>query len=34
MCVILNLAVDNGTFGGPVQAPAAMRVDYVRVWQH
>ena len=33
MYIILNLAVDN-TYGGPIQAPATMRVDYVRVWQH
>ena len=33
MYVILNLAADNGN-SGPLQAPAAMRVDYVRVWQH
>jgi hypothetical protein len=33
MYIILNLAADN-TYGGPQQAPATMRVDYVRVWQH
>ena len=33
MYLILNLAVDQ-TNGGPVQVPATMRVDYVRVWQH
>ena len=33
MYVILNLAADNGN-SGPLQAPATMRVDYVRVWQH
>jgi beta-glucanase (GH16 family) len=32
MYLILNLAVDN-TYGGTIQAPATMRVDYVRVWQ-
>ena len=32
--VVLNLAVDQ-TYGGPIQAPATLRVvDYVRVWQH
>lgn len=30
--LILNLAVD-ATYGGPIQVPATMRVDYVRVWQ-
>ena len=33
MYVILNLAVDKSN-SGPLQAPATMRVDYVRVWQH
>ena len=33
MYLILNLAADH-TYGGPLQAPATMRVDYVRVWQH
>jgi beta-glucanase (GH16 family) len=33
MYVILNLGADNGN-SGPLQAPATMRVDYVRVWQH
>ena len=33
MYVILNLAADNA-YGGPLQAPATMRVDYVRIWQH
>lgn len=33
MYLILNLAVDN-TNGGPIQAPATMRIAYVRVWQH
>lgn len=33
MFLILNYAASN-QYGGPVQVPAAMRVDYVRVWQH
>ncbi|HVB37522.1 MAG TPA: glycoside hydrolase family 16 protein [Vicinamibacterales bacterium] len=33
MYLVLNLAADH-TYGGPINAPAAMRVDYVRVWQH
>jgi len=33
MNLILDLATDN-TSGGPIQAPATMRVDYDRVWQH
>ena len=33
MYVILNLGADNGN-SGPLQAPATMRTDYVRVWQH
>ena len=33
MYLILDLAADN-TYGGPLAAPATMRVDYVRVWQH
>jgi beta-glucanase (GH16 family) len=33
MFLILDLAVDH-TYGGPIATPAAMRVDYVRVWQH
>jgi len=33
MYVILNLGADHGN-SGPLQAPATMRVDYVRVWQH
>ncbi|HUZ84897.1 MAG TPA: glycoside hydrolase family 16 protein [Gaiellales bacterium] len=31
--LILNLAVDQ-TYGGPILAPAALSVDYIRVWQH
>jgi beta-glucanase (GH16 family) len=31
--LILNLAVDQ-TYGGPIQAPATLSLDYVRVWQH
>ena len=33
MYVILNLAADTSN-SGPLQAPATMRTDYVRVWQH
>lgn len=33
MYLILNLATAR-TYAGPVLVPAAMRVDYVRVWQH
>jgi beta-glucanase (GH16 family) len=33
MYLILDLAADN-TYGGSLAAPATMRVDYVRVWQH
>jgi hypothetical protein len=32
MYLILDLAVDS-EYGGPIQAPATLRVDYVRVWQ-
>jgi beta-glucanase (GH16 family) len=31
--LLMNLAVDH-TYGGPVAAPATLRVDYIRVWQH
>ena len=33
MYLIINYATAD-TVGGPVQVPATMRVDYVRVWQH
>jgi beta-glucanase (GH16 family) len=33
MFLLMDLAVDR-TFGGAIQAPATMRVDYMRVWQH
>jgi beta-glucanase (GH16 family) len=33
MYLILNYATSDHD-GGPVQVPATMRVDYVRVWQH
>ena len=33
MYLILDLAADTIN-SGPIQAPATMRVDYVRVWQH
>lgn len=32
MYLLLNLAVDQ-LYGGPVQIPATMSIDYVRVWQ-
>jgi len=31
--LILDLSVDHAN-GGPIEAPAHLRVDYVRVWQH
>jgi hypothetical protein len=31
--LILNLAVDT-TYGGPIETPASMLLDYIRVWQH
>jgi hypothetical protein len=34
MYLIADLALDNGTQGGPIQAPASLRIDYIRVWQH
>jgi beta-glucanase (GH16 family) len=33
MYVLMNLAVDH-TYGGAIQAPATMRIDYLRIWQH
>jgi beta-glucanase (GH16 family) len=33
MYLIANLAVDNSQ-GGPASAPASLRIDYIRVWQH
>jgi beta-glucanase (GH16 family) len=33
MYLALDLAADD-EYGGPLQAPATMRVDYVRLWQH
>jgi hypothetical protein len=33
MYLVLDLAADNA-YGGPLQVPATLRVDYVRVWQH
>jgi beta-glucanase (GH16 family) len=33
MYLALNLAADD-EYGGPLQTPATLRVDYVRVWQH
>ena len=33
MYIILNLATDN-TNSGPLQTPATLRIDYIRLWQH
>jgi beta-glucanase (GH16 family) len=33
MYLIADLAIDN-TYGGPTQAPATLRIDYIRIWQH
>ncbi|HEY1775837.1 MAG TPA: glycoside hydrolase family 16 protein [Solirubrobacteraceae bacterium] len=33
MYLIADLALDNSS-GGPISAPATMKVDYIRVWQH
>jgi len=33
MYLIASLAVDQ-SYGGPIQAPASLRIDYIRVWQH
>jgi beta-glucanase (GH16 family) len=33
MYLIANLALDN-SLGGPISAPASLRIDYIRVWQH
>jgi hypothetical protein len=33
MYLIINYAIANA-IGSPTQVPAAMRIDYVRVWQH
>lgn len=33
MYIVLDLAADN-EYGGPLQAPATLRVAYVRLWQH
>ncbi len=33
MFLLATMALDN-TYGGPIQAPATMRIDYIRVWQH
>ncbi|HUZ84386.1 MAG TPA: glycoside hydrolase family 16 protein [Gaiellales bacterium] len=33
MYLIADLALDN-TYGGAVQAPATLRIDNIRVWQH
>ena len=31
--IILNLATDNAN-SGPLQTPATLRIDYIRLWQH
>jgi beta-glucanase (GH16 family) len=33
MYLIINYAIANA-IGSPTQVPAAMRIDYVQVWQH
>jgi hypothetical protein len=33
MYLILDLAADTA-YGGPIAAPATLRIDYVRLWQH
>jgi beta-glucanase (GH16 family) len=33
MFLLATMALDN-TYGGPIQAPATLRIDYIRVWQH
>ncbi len=33
MYLLLDLSTDH-TYGGAIQAPATMRVDYLKVWQH
>ncbi|HXR14350.1 MAG TPA: glycoside hydrolase family 16 protein, partial [Solirubrobacteraceae bacterium] len=33
MFLLATMAVDN-TYGGAIQAPATLRIDYIRVWQH
>jgi hypothetical protein len=33
MYLIADLAVDSAQ-GGPISAPASLRIDYIRVWQH
>ncbi len=34
MYLVLDLDVRNAAYGGPIDAPASLRIDYVRVWQH
>ncbi len=33
MYLLLDLSIDH-VYGGPIQAPATTRFDYLRVWQH
>jgi len=33
MFLLATMAADN-TYGGPIQTPATLRIDYIRVWQH
>jgi beta-glucanase (GH16 family) len=33
MFLLATMALDN-TYGGPIQTPATMRIDYIRIWQH
>jgi beta-glucanase (GH16 family) len=33
MFLLATLDLDN-TYGGPIQAPATLKIDYIRIWQH
>ena len=33
MYLLATMDLDN-TYGGAIQTPATMRIDYIRVWQH
>jgi beta-glucanase (GH16 family) len=33
MFLLATMALDN-TYGGPIQAPATLKIDYIRIWQH
>jgi beta-glucanase (GH16 family) len=34
MYLVLDLGVRDPAYGGPIDVPASLRVDYVRVWAH